>query len=337
MADEERAGEDATDGAARAAEDRDTSQAEDAATPEDPPPETASAPSDEAERVDRDGGAVPVPPSSEAPPTLPLPVRVRPPRRGGSLFSAQVVTLTVLVTLLFLMVLLIEPTPRWLVLFGAGVAALSVDGILRTLRREPFQSERDTAPFLFLPALYVLAIPIFLEHNVRGYWAVPAALAGGAVFGAVVIAQVASVREHERAYGPGRLVAVGATYFVAFAMFSLTYTFDLGLRPAAAAAALISLLLAVEVLHEGEIDPLETLVLAAASALVVGEVRWTLHFLPLDGYLAAFTLLLAFYFVTGLLHSHVTRHLTAPVAVEYLVTGGAGLALVIAARAGGIA
>ncbi len=267
-----------------------------------------------------DGGAVARPPA-----LLAVPV------------SGPIVALTLLVTIVFLMFLLIEPTPRWMALFGAALAVLSMDGVLRSARREPFEADADTTPYLFLPALFVLATPVFIEHNVRGFWAVPAGVAAGLAFGAVAIAEVASVREFDPVRGVGRFVASAATYFVAFALFSLAYRFELELQQAMVAVALVSVLLAVEMLREGEIDPVETLVFAVVTALVVAEVRWTLFYLPLDGYLAGLTLLLAFYFVTGLLHSHLTSHLSALVATEYVLIAAAGIGLVVWTRAAGLA
>lgn len=251
--------------------------------------------------------------------------------------NAPTVVLTVLVTVLFLMILLIEPTPRWLVLFGSTLATLSLDGILRTTRRQPFATGLDTTPYLFLPALFVLATPVFLEHNVRGYWAVPVALTGGLLFGAIAVAQVGSVREFDPARGPARFIAVTSAYFVAFALYSLTYRFDLELSHAMVAVTLVSSLLAIEVLREGEVEPLETFILAIVTALIVSEVRWALHFLPLDGHLAAMTLLLTFYFVTGLLHSYLTRQLSAFVATEYVLVTSIGMGLVTVVRVTGIA
>ena len=94
---------------------------------------------------------------------------------------------------------------------------------------------------------------------------------------------------------------------------------------------------AISGLHEGEVDPIETLIFAVITALAVAEVRWALHFLPVDSYLAGFALLLAFYFVTGLIHSHLVRHLTATLAVEYSMIAAAGVVLVVWARNAGIA
>ncbi len=251
--------------------------------------------------------------------------------------SGPIVAMTLLVTIVFLMFLLIEPTPRWIVLFGSALAALAMDGVLRSARRAPFEADADTTPYLFLPALFVLAAPVFIEHNVRGFWAAPAGVAAGLAFGAVAVAEVASVREFDPVKGVGRFVASAATYFVAFALFSLAYRFELELQQAMVAVALVSVLLAVEMLREGEIDPVETLVFAVVTALVVAEVRWTLFYLPLDGYLAGLTLLLAFYFVTGLLHSHLTSHLSAFVAAEYVLITAAGIGLVVWTRAAGLA
>ncbi|MEE8337481.1 MAG: hypothetical protein V3R95_05425 [Dehalococcoidia bacterium] len=278
-------------------------------------------------RGDADTVAPPSPPAMAA-------------RASGALalpLNAPIVTLAVLMTVLFLMFLLIEPTPRWVVLFGGAIAALSMDGVLRSARRVPFEDGADTAPYLFLPALFAIAVPVFAEHNVRDFWAAPAALAAGLAFGAISSAEVASVRQFDPARGTARFIASAATYFVAFALYSLTYRFGLDLQTAMVAVALVSALLAVELLHEGEVDPLETLIFAVVTALTVAEVRWALHFLPLDGYLAGLTLVLAFYLVTGLIHSHLVRQLTATLAAEYTLIAAAGVALVVWARAQGLA
>src|SRR5690606_16536141 len=112
------------------------------------------------------------------------------------------------------------------------IAALSMDGVLRAARREAFEvGGLDTTVFLLLPALYALAAPVFLEHNVRGYWVLPAAGLASLGFGALVVGQVSSVRVFDLGRPFGRYVAATATYFVAFALFSLMYTFDVHVRP----------------------------------------------------------------------------------------------------------
>jgi hypothetical protein len=251
--------------------------------------------------------------------------------------TAQAVTLTMLVAALFLMFLLIEPSPRWLVLLGTAVSALALDGTLRAGRREAFaEGGLDTTPLLLVPTLYVLAMPVFLEHNTRGYWAPLMALLAAGGYGALVTATLSSVREHDAGHALGRFVVAGATYVVAFALFSLVFRFEVERIPAAVAVGLVALLLAAELLREGEIDPAETVLFAAVTGLVVAQARWIVDYLPVDGYLAALGLLLTFYFVAGVLHSHVVRQLSRTVAIEYAAVTAAGLVFILGARVAGL-
>ena len=95
--------------------------------------------------------------------------------------------------------------------------------------------------------------------------------------------------------------------------------------------------LAVEVVREGEVDPVETAVFAAVAGLVLAQVRWLLYFVPVDGYLAGLTLVLVFYCVAGVLHAYVLRRLTPVTAAEYGLVTAIGMVLVGAARAAGLA
>jgi len=247
------------------------------------------------------------------------------------------VLFTAIAVALFLAYLLIEPTPRWLALLAAAIALISTEGLLRISRRTAFDDGGiDVTPFLFLPALYALTAPVFLEENLRGWWVLPAGVAAGVGLGAIAVAEVASVRERDPLREPARFFASGATYFVAFALFSLTYSVGLELRTAVVATGLMSVLLAVELLREHEIDQRETLILSLATGFVLGELRWALHYLPLDGHLAALALLFGFYFVTGILASHLTRALDSVAAMQYGGITAAGVALVIAARLAGL-
>lgn len=245
--------------------------------------------------------------------------------------------LTALVTLSFLMFLLIEPTQRWIALFGVTIAALGTDGVLRSARRRPIDLGLDPTPQLFLPALFALALPVFIEHNAHGLWVPLAGLAAGTAFGAVVTAEVHSVRAHEPWLARAKLVTTAAAYLAGFALFSLTYSFELDLMPAIAAVALVAGLLSIELLRDAAAEPVDTLGFAAVTAFVVGELRWALYFVPIDGHLAALALLLGFFFVSGVLHAHITRHLERAVLFEYGVIAGAGVALVVAARAADLA
>lgn len=262
------------------------------------------------------------------------------PPLGRSPGRLPAVVLAVLMSGVFLLFVLIEPTPTWLLLFGAIIAALGTDGVLRSIRHRIFEREDgpDTVPHLFLPALFALAVPLFIEDNLESYWVIPAALVAGVSFVLVILAEVpAEDAEDDEFRGRARFVSVAGTYFVGFALFSLTYTFDLSLTDGLIVIALVSVLLAVELLREGEVDPLETLLLSGVVGVVVAEARWVLEYMPIDAYPAGLTLVLVFYFVTGMVHAYMTRHINITVATEYSIVTALGLALVIAARATGIA
>jgi len=282
----------------------------------------------------------PAPPPTEWPEDLgPEPPR-EPRWFDGVRITAPLIILSLLMGATFLMFVGIEPTPRWLLLFAAIMAILGTDGMLRDAWPRPFHRVRDradTTPYLFLPALLAVAIPLLIEHNVRGFFVIPLSLLGALLFTAVLAAQVTSVRVAAPAYSLARLVATGGSYFTAFALLSLSYVLELDLIPALIAAAVIGTMLGVEIFREGQVDPIETLIFSAVTGLVLAEVRWTLYFIPVGGYLAGLTLLLAFFLVSGLLHSHLTRHLNRIVAVEYVVIAAAGIALVALASKAGLA
>src|SRR5690606_18251226 len=127
------------------------------------------------------------------------------------------------------------------------------------------------------------------------------------------------------------------TYVAGFSIFSLTYVFELELQVAVLAVGLAATMLAVEVLREGEIDPGETLGFALVTGVIMAQARLLMYYIPLDTYLAGLTLLLGFYLVTGLLHSHITRAFSWTLSAEYGGIAAAGLTLVVLARAVGLA
>lgn len=245
--------------------------------------------------------------------------------------------LTLVVTLSFLMYLLIEPSPAWLALFGAAVAAVGADRVLRLARPHAVALGIDPTLQVVLPALYALAIPVLLEDMVRGWWALPAGLAAGLGFGAVLVAQIHAVRPNEPWLAVARPVSSAAVYVTVFALFSLTYLFDLALAPALAAVAVAAGLVAVERLREGHADPSDTVAFAGVVALLVTQLRWSLHYVPLDGYLGALTLLLAFFLATGLLHAHLTLQLRRAVVAQYVAIAAVGGVLIVGARSAGLA
>ena len=227
----------------------------------------------------------------------------------------------------------IEPTQGWLLLLLAGLAALGTDGVLRSHPASPFARPDDTVAFLFLPALLILGGGLFLEDVVSGYWSVGAAVATIPLFAAVLYGQYLSVDARSPAYTAARLVANIAAYLTAFAFFAAVYEFGVGLLAAAFCVGLVSLLLSLEMLREVELAPRSALLYATAIALVLAQVTWSLHFLPLESFLAAAFLLLCLYVATGVVQSYLLRQLDQATAAEFAVVAAVGLAIVVIAQA----
>ncbi len=250
---------------------------------------------------------------------------------------AAAVVLAAIVTLSFLMFVLIEPAPRWILLLGVVAAALGTHGVLRSEHPRTFELGGDSTPQLVLPALYALAIPLFIDLNARGLWVPFSAIAAGLGFAAIVVAEVRSVREFELGAAEARLVSDVGAYLTASALLSLLYTRDPSLPAAVAIAALVGGLLSFEVLRNSSLGLLDMLTFALVGALVIGELRWALHFVPLDGHLAAVALLLAFFFVSGVLAARLRGQLTREVLVQYSALAAIGAVIVTAARAADLA
>ena len=225
-----------------------------------------------------------------------------------------------------------EPTKPWILLAVVILVGLGTDGILRSHPRGQLRGIADTAPFLFVPVLLTLATGLFLEEIVLGYWTAPAVLGASGLLAAGLYGEYVSVLSHGPSYALGRFLLNLLTYLAAFAFFAVIYTFDVELVPAAFAVGLFSFLLAVEIFREAEANAYRALVFSAVIGLVVAEARWSLYFIPLEGFLAAVLLLLVFYLATGLIQHYLTGHLNRTIAAEFSLVTALGVAVVVVGR-----
>jgi len=106
-----------------------------------------------------------------------------------------------------------------------------------------------------------------------------------------------------------------------------------GLLATAFCVGLVSLLLSLEMLREVELGPRPTLLYSTAIATVLAQVTWSLHFLPLESFLAAAFLLLCLYAATGIVQNHLLRQLDLATAGEFAAVAVVGLAIVVVAHA----
>lgn len=226
----------------------------------------------------------------------------------------------------------IDPVRAWLLLALTAIVALGADGILRAHPRANFHTVADTAPYLFVPVLFTLSAGLFLEDVILSYWAIPAVAGASALMGATVYAEHITIEPAHPSFPLARFILNVITYLAAFGFYAVVYGFDVDLAPAALAVGLVSMLLAIEVFREAEADPIRALVFAAVIGVIVGEARWVLYFIPLEGFLAGVFLLLVFYLTTGVISHYLTEHLDRAVLLEFALVSAAGLAIVIGGR-----
>jgi hypothetical protein len=220
----------------------------------------------------------------------------------------------------------------WILLALTVIMGLGADGILRSHPRGEFHTVADTAPFLFVPVLFTLSAGLFLEDVVLGYWQAPAIVGASVLMAVALYAEHVSVETDHPQFPMARFALNVLTYLTAFGFYAVVYGFDVELLPAAFTVGMISMLLSIEIFREAEADPIRALVFAAVIGVILGEARWVLYFIPLEGFLAGVFLLLVFYLTTGVISHYLSEHLDRVVLLEFAVVTAAGLAIVIGGR-----
>jgi hypothetical protein len=240
----------------------------------------------------------------------------------------RVHVLAVALALLLTLYLTVEPTYNWLLLLVCALAAFGTDAIVRHHPDADFERLDDTALYLFVPVLFTLSAGIFIEEVAEGYWTAAAGVLSVIPFWLILRAEYESVDRSSASYQTTRLILNGATYVVAFLFFATIYDFDLSTLTASFAAAIVSVLLAIEVLREEGMESTRTILYSLAIGLLLGEAAWAAHFLPLNESAAAVFLLLAFYMMTGLMHNYLARRLGVKTVSEFAAVALAGLAII---------
>jgi hypothetical protein len=182
--------------------------------------------------------------------------------------------------------------------------------------------------------LFAVGAAVFVELMVEGYWAVPVTLAMAASLGTLVHAQCHSLDHRSSEYLRARIILHSACYVTAFFFLVaiLSEQVALGWWSRAAAAGLVSSLLALEALRDAASQPMRAVALALAMGTVMGQATWALTFLPLNASAGVVLLLLCFYVLTGMAQ-HILAGQLGPVAVlEFAGVASLGMGGVIAVQ-----
>jgi hypothetical protein len=256
----------------------------------------------------------------------------RPPSAAASSVTARCVLAGAVVAAGLVAYLNVRPDQVWLLWLTAALAALAVDGIVRSNRQWQSRGALDSIAYLFLPFIAVLGIGLFVDHAVEGFARVAIGLAGGAAVGVVAIGEHHSVDSDARAFGAMRLLLAVATYLAAFAMYTAVFARDLDVSTGSVVVGVVSMALAMELLREDRIVGPSSVLAGLAIGISLAELRLALYFFPLDDLLAGALLIIGFYLATGLVHHLLDHDLTLPTLLEYLLVAGVGSAAVVVTR-----
>lgn len=226
--------------------------------------------------------------------------------------------------------LILEPQ-RWWVLPLAGAVGLGAWLIIREHPALPPDDHLLSPMFAPLSGLLIASAALSLEPILQGGWAVLGAVIAGILLGGTVVAEwytVALGRYSERA----RLALNLVTYLVAFGLYDAEGKIGLEGLGALAMVGLVTLLLSVELLRDSAGSSGRAWLYAAVSGVVLTEIRWGLAFWPLTGTLGAIFLVLVFYLVTGVVHSHFSKQLNRGTMAEFAAVALIGLAILFGVR-----
>jgi hypothetical protein len=243
--------------------------------------------------------------------------------------------------------LLLEPPTIWLLgVVLVGVISGGTDGILRLHPRFTEFQFWTQAIFWVLPTLLALGGGLFLLRvgwvGVGGYWLAAGLLLIIGLFTSVLLAEFHIMDESGRLVSISRQALHLATYLTAFALYAglhfsnsrlPTYTstgvvdLELGSPISQVSVALVSGLLALSLFREVESSLQRSILYAVICGILLAEIAWGLFYWPIGGLMAGFLLLVAFYFVTGLLYNYLKGALSRRILVEFSITSGLGVAL----------
>jgi hypothetical protein len=212
------------------------------------------------------------------------------------------------------------------------IAALGLDGVLRSHPAARFRGGAATAQQLVCPVAFAVAAPMFFRYVSSGYWGFLAAIVAGLAFGLTAYAAYFTLDSDTAAGSSARLVLLAAAYAGVFGFLSAFYAHDFALPLAAGIAWLVASLFAIEVFRDAELGLFDAVVYSLVAGLVLAQVRWAAAFVRIDGLLAAMLLLLVFYVTTGIALSAITHRLDRRVAMEFVVVGVLGLVIVVIGR-----
>lgn len=214
----------------------------------------------------------------------------------------------------------LEPPRSWwmlavtlaMVASGTHYLALAHPGYRYYERRPP------TFPYWVAPLALALGGALFSEQFLRG-WFTLIGMSGTAA-GVAVLIYCQHLLAHPDAAAPAfaRIITSLSVYLAAFLLFVSLQSSDLPAAARMAVLGAVSGILSLAILEERSSRLDRAFLYAGVVSLLIIELSWALLLLPLGRVATGLLLLMAFYFISGLAHSHLLNRLNRGVALEFV-------------------
>lgn len=226
--------------------------------------------------------------------------------------------------------LTVQLSEQWLrAMLAAGLA---IAGAHSVVGAHPLvQSGRRRAGFTawIVPGLTGFLSPFLLSlaPDLR-YWLAGLGLAAISI-GSIVLLEYYTADPNAPDYGLARLALNLLTYGVALAAFVLIYQSRARSLVTATTTAVVSSLMALNLL-QGVGQPMRRTVLyAGLTGLVMGQSTWALNYWRIHALTGGALLLLFFYVIVGVAQQHLQGSLTRRIVIEFLAVAAIGVWLLL--------
>ncbi len=206
-------------------------------------------------------------------------------------------------------------------LYALLLTALTAAGVESIMRSHPhvLMSETQyTAILWVLPCILALSAALIVP-GIPGprLYAMVGIAAAGVLMAVVVLGEYYTIDFYDPSYSFARLGLNLATYLTALLIYITIYGLKVRTILSAPVVAVLSGLMALELLRGSEADVRRTWLYATTTALIMGEAMWAINYWNVSTLAGSVTLLLLFYVVTGVIQQYLWGRLRWRILLEF--------------------
>jgi hypothetical protein len=211
------------------------------------------------------------------------------------------------------------------------VPVLAIAGVDWVLREHPAVRRGDVGylfPFWIAPGLGTLALCLLLTRISTWPLWIAALVVGIVVIGILINAEYGALSSDLAGYANSRLVVSGLTYVIGYVLYAAIYSQRERTVISATQTALVTFLLAIELLAPHRIGVGKAVLNAVVLAFLTGQATWAMNYWNISTWSAGVLLLTWLYVGVGMSQEFHEGQPARGVLVEYGVVAAVALAVV---------